>query len=644
MSNLKSIKRRKYTRKTKYLTCTIVALTVMLLIVTSTSFFYIVNEAKSLKNENIYRNYLNKLFEVSDYLTYEVSYYVVTGNEQNLDNYMYEINVANNREKAIENVRNIGFFSEEVEILEDTLKISDELSMVELNAIELMQNGNQEEAIDLIYSDMYIDYKTKIRANYDKIIDISKTRISTIIQKIIEFCILVIFTILLIVVVVSICAIMLLINFFKLKEESDIDGLTRLQNRNNYKEKIKKIIDEEPNKYGALIYCDIDNLKFVNENYGHNNGDVYIKTMGDKLRIFEKYKSVLSRPSGDEFIIYIHGFDNENEVIKVVENKINKIREGSFYTTANVKEKMRFSTGIAIYDSDSKDIDKLIEYADFALSNAKKKSKGEITFYDKKSFEKSAFSFINKGYLDDFLEKEILEFAFQPIVDANTFDVYGYEALMRPQLDVINTPLLLLQLAKAESKLDKVEKLVFKNVLHKIIENKDKLNDYKVFINSISNQAITSDELETYVGEDKDILENIVIEITEQEYADDNLLEKKTEMFRKYNTLIALDDYGAGYSNEFTLLSGIYDIIKIDMKIVHGIDTDSERQEIVKSILKVADINNYKVLAEGVETIEQVKILRKLGIHYLQGYFFGKPQFDIMGINEETFKKLKDVI
>ncbi len=128
----------------------------------------------------------------------------------------------------------------------------------------------------------------------------------------------------------------------------------------------------------------------------------------------------------------------------------------------------------------------------------------------------------------------------------------------------------------------------------------------------------------------------MVVEVTEQEYVDEETIKSKVSILRENGILVALDDYGSGYSNEFTLLSGLYDIVKIDMKLIRGIDKDLKRQEILKSIIRVSEYNNYKIVAEGVETKDEVKILRDLGVHYLQGYYFGKPSLEIKGIDESV--------
>ncbi len=271
----------------------------------------------------------------------------------------------------------------------------------------------------------------------------------------------------------------------------------------------------------------------------------------------------------------------------------------------------------------------------------KKTSKGEMAFYEKNAFDKSTFLITNRGYLDELLEEELIEFAMQPIVDANTFEIYGFEALMRSKIDIISSPQMILQLAKEESKLDKVERLVLKKVFEKIEHNYGILKNYKIFINSISNQVLPPEGLERFISKYSYLFKNVVIELTEQEYADEEILKTKIETFKKYGALIALDDYGTGYSNGISLLTQLYDIIKIDMNIIRYIDVDIKRQELVTSIVRISKINNYKVVAEGVESIGEAKTLKALGVHYLQGYFIGKPDTQIKGLDEEALQNLR---
>ncbi|MFV0440200.1 MAG: EAL domain-containing protein [Lachnospirales bacterium] len=638
MNNFKS---KNHIGLTKLLVVGIFVLIFMLLVSTAATIKLIVREAYLLEREDTYSKHLYHLVEGSNYLTYQIFNYVVNEEDEHLGNYLYEIEVGRSREKAVKSLVDIGVSEEELDLVNGMLQLSNDLAKIEYQAIDLMEKSEVKEAQALIFSEEYTEYKDKIKNNYSILETAIKSRAAMETNNIKNTAIMSFVATLLIGIAIVLMAIILFFNFKKIEDEKDIDQLTGLQNRNKYKEKILKVIKSNENEYGALVYCDIDNLKFVNECYGHINGDVYLRAMAENLRAFDEYTSVMARPSGDEFIIYIHGFTNVEVLQDAIHTKINQVKNNFFKTTFGVEEKLRFSTGVSIYPIDAKNADDLIKYADYAMLSLKKSAKGEISFYDKEIFEKSIIALSNKGHLDNLIEKELLDFALQPIIDANTYEIYGYEALMRPRLDMVNTPFLLLQLAKEESKQDKIERLVFKKVFERINNNWDKFKKYKIFINSIADQVITESELEEFACDNQDIFKNIVVELTEQEYVDENILDQKTQIYKDKGALIALDDYGSGYSNEFTLINGSYNLIKIDMKLVNDIDKDLKRQEIVKSILKVSEINDFKVVAEGVETLEQAKMLKKLGVDYFQGYFFGRPNIDLQEMDKSVLYRLQ---
>ncbi|MFV0518977.1 MAG: EAL domain-containing protein [Lachnospirales bacterium] len=642
INNFKNIVNLKEHRiSTKFLGTLIIILVFILVISASFMFKSIINENDSLAREKAYSKYSQQLIDASNYLTTNVYYYVVSGDEQYYNDYYTELNVTKSREDAVNNLLNLGVTDFEESTITGTLDLSNELAQIEINSFELMKNGKIDEARELIFSETYELYKNKINSNYANLQNGIDERTTKETQSILFITKLTFIVSIIACIGIAFATILLILTLYRIKRESDIDILTGLLNRNGYKEKINKLIDAEPDKYGALIFCDIDNLKFINECYGHNNGDRYIQSTASIFKEFSEYKSVIARPSGDEFHIYIHGFDTEDDLISAIDTKMKKLRNSYFVTTLHIEEKIRFSTGISIYLRDTTKLDELIKFSDYAMYKMKKNSKGEVAYYDKTTLDKTMFLARNSGCLDELLEKELLDFALQPIVYSDTFEIYGYEALMRPQLDIISSPFLLLELAKSESKLDKVERLVLKKMFSKINTNHNTLSNYKIFINSIADQVLSDTEFNDYIKTYPNVLESVVIEVTEQEYIDEKVLKNKTAKFKEFGALIALDDYGSGYSNDYSLLSGIYDIIKIDMNIIRNVDTDTKRQEIVKSIIKISEINGYKILAEGVETASEAIILRDFGVHYMQGYFFGKPNLEILGI-EDKAKELRE--
>ncbi len=639
IKNISNIKEHRISAKPLAL---MVFVLVMLLILSTTFMFgQAMNATEAMERERQYSVYAKELVDASDYLTNKVYHYVVTGEEQYREDYYFELEEAKTRENAVEGLFSLGVTKEEQDMIMSTLELSNDLAEIEMEAFDLVQAGKKEEAQQLIFSEEYQDYKLKIHSNYDVLKTGIEERLASESRNIEKITKSTFFVSGAVGVGTSAAIVLLLFTLFRIKKESEIDQLTGLQNRIRYKERINELIEQDPEKFGALLFCDIDNLKFVNDCYGHNCGDRYIQATGNVLKEFGEYSSVLARPSGDEFIVYIHGFNSREEVVAVINEKMAKAKNAYFTTSLHIEEKVRFSTGVAVYPTDTMVVDELIKFADYAMYKMKKNSKGSIAYYDKSTIDKAIFLARNGGFLDEFLDNELVDFAMQPIVDANTFEIYGYEALMRPKSDIINTPYLLLELAKAESKLDRIERLVMKKTIEKISDNIDALKGYKIFINSIADQVLNQEEFDDFKKKYPEILSNLVIEVTEQEYVDHDLLEIKAEMFRSVGALIAIDDFGAGYSNENALLCNEYDIIKLDMNLIRNIDIDTRRQQIVKSIISFSETYGYKILAEGVESENEVKMLRGLGIHYMQGYYFAKPDLEIKGISEKALKFLE---
>ncbi len=628
-------------RKTKQIVTVILVLSLALALMFIVMFYMVMRTSNHYKLDEEYRQVTYDIVRYTDNITICINDYIISAGNSYCDNVN---DLIDDRNESIEKLISLGISEGKMKLIETTFEIIEEVTIVEDEAMKLVDEGNNLAAMDLINSE---DYQSKVKLIHDNF-DVLHLEVNdkltvqggrTVLWTFISLLSTVFITF-----ITSCCALMLLYNYRQLKKLNDIDQLTGLLNRNNLNDKIKDIIYANPEKYGALIYCDIDNLKFINECYGHRNGDKYIQAAADSLKSFGEYDSCLARIAGDEFIIYIHGFESKVELVKIIKDKIDNALERHFTTSFNAQEKVRFTSGVAIYPTDASTVDDLQKFADYAMLKTKKSSKGEIAFYDKGEIDRSTFLLANKGHLDKFLEIGILDFALQPIVFADSFEIYGYEALMRPDYGVITNPLVLLQLAKEESKLDKLERFVVKNVVEKIIANVDKFDDCKIFVNTIADRMLTEEELQQYAYKYPELFTKLVVEITEQEYVDPDVLKEKTNRLKGFGALIALDDYGAGYSNEFTLLSGLYDLIKIDMKIVRGIDKDPKRKEIVKSIIKIAKINDYKVLAEGVETEEEVVTLRKLGVDYFQGYYFGKPDLEVKPVNPKALELLKKLI
>lgn len=171
-----------------------------------------------------------------------------------------------------------------------------------------------------------------------------------------------------------------------LEYERDHDSLTQLFNRRTFVNRCKDTVLKNPNKMGAMIFADLDNLKFVNDTYGHSYGDEYIKTAANMFNCFTKYGAIVARMSGDEFAIFLYGYDSEEEISSIIEQVFNENKNRCIVIPKDELYPIKASKGIALYPKDSDSISELIKYADFAMYTVKKSSKGGVREFDLDSY------------------------------------------------------------------------------------------------------------------------------------------------------------------------------------------------------------------------------------------------------------------
>lgn len=222
-------------------------------------------------------------------------------------------------------------------------------------------------------------------------------------------------------------------------------------------------------------------------------------------------------------------------------------------------------------------------------------------------------------------------YAFQPIVDAVTGDIYGYEALMRAENEGISIPPSdVIGYAKRHKRLYDVEKATFFNVFDAYENNLSEFGERKIFINSIpgfqlsdSDYAALSEKYGKYFG-------NTVVEVTEMTELKDSELGILLGRSSSGGFGLAIDDYGTGYSNTASLLSYLPDCVKLDRLLISNINEDTKKQHFVKGMVEFAHANGFKLLAEGVETSAELASVISIGVDLIQGYYTARPSFEIL--------------
>lgn len=432
----------------------------------------------------------------------------------------------------------------------------------------------------------------------------------------------------------------------RIEHERNYDTLTDLYNRRAF----RRICAEffcSPEKLGhaALLMFDLDNLKQINDTFGHDWGDEYIRRTGECFAKNAPARTVCARISGDEFNALFYGY-NDQDTLRADICALKAALEHSVVQLPSGRElRVSVSGGVAWYPESSTNLITLRKYADFAMYQVKHSRKGELLEFDPEVYRTDLQERRCHEEFRRLINEELVTYRFQPIIDAKDGSVFAYEALMRVDLPTLHSPADVLRLAREENCLHEVERITFfrASSAYQALENAGKVvPSALLFVNSIASQYLTPDELSEYSARYASILPRIVIEITEEEVLDPKALRIK-QTIRGSSGAFALDDYGSGYSNERSLLELSPNYIKIDLSIIRDIDTDANKRQIVSNTVSYAHQRGMKVVAEGLETADEVRTVLSLGVDLLQGFFLAMPQVEPGGASEESLAVIAEM-
>ena len=415
------------------------------------------------------------------------------------------------------------------------------------------------------------------------------------------------------------------------------DDLTKLPNRKMLNKRVKELI-ELKNDF-ALIFIDLNRFKEINDLFGHLTGDEMLKVFARKIQGIIKDTDMISRYSGDEFIIVYTDYKGEKELIDFYENNI--LEEFSKAEMINGNSiNIDFSAGVAVYPKDGESLDELINKSDFMMYEIKHNIESKkIEFFNDDIYNEIQRVEIIKSELKKGIDKNEFMLYYQPIVNKNKY-VKKAEVLIRWNNEKLGFVPTLDFIKYAEETRDIIEigywiiENVFKNYKELTDGYKDKL---QVSINVSPIQLMEIN----FVDNIKNIAEKynidykyICFEITESVMIDKNSVAlKNIKIISELGIKIALDDFGTGYSSFSYLKKFNLDILKID-KIF--IDNANEIDyEIVKNIKNIANLLSMEVVIEGIETLDQFNRLKDIDCDFFQGYYFSKPV---------TFKEMKEIL
>ncbi|MFS0661085.1 EAL domain-containing protein [Niallia alba] len=410
------------------------------------------------------------------------------------------------------------------------------------------------------------------------------------------------------------------------------DGLTDLPNRRLFNHQLMKLVNKAKDNFEplALLYLDMDRFKYINDSLGHLIGDRLLIEISKLLRRCMRHHDFVARVGGDEFNIILPNTNRET-ALESAENILNEFKKPLYVD--NYELFITTSIGISIFPYDGEDSTILTKNADAALYRAKEAGKNQYNVFHSGMNLQSYRKFIMQNDLRNVLERDELKLVYQPKLSLKTNQINGAEALIRwehPNWGTI-MPSEFIPLAEEIGVIIDIGEWVFRTACEQIKEwEKKGITPIRLAVNFSARQFLQKKlaaKLEAILMETETDPSFIEIEITESVLLGNETI--ITKLFHHLKTLgihLTIDDFGTGYSSLNYLRRFPFQTLKIDKSFIHDLSNKhAEGVALARSIISLAKALDMSVVAEGVETKEQLMILKELHCQEIQGYLFSTP-------------------
>ena len=410
------------------------------------------------------------------------------------------------------------------------------------------------------------------------------------------------------------------------------DTLTGLPNRNLLNELLVHSITlaERNNKCMAVLFLDIDGFKMINDSKGHGMGDQILQEVAERLLKTLRKSDVIARHGGDEFIVIIEELDNCSGV-ELIANKIINCFQEPFHLE-NQDYFLTTSVGVAVYPADGQTPDMLIKNADIAMYKAKENGKNQYLFCTPVMKDVANETMELSTNLYRAIEKNELELYYQPQLSCHNNQIMGVEALIRwrhPVMGLIS-PAKFIPIAEKTGLILPIGEWVLRTACQQNKKWQEQgLPKIRMGVNLSLRQFHNNDLLnlvESVLKETKLAPQYLELEITETiAMKEKSYIINTLNAFRQIGVSIAIDDFGTEYSSLSYLKHLPVDRLKVAMQFIRGIGIDHKDEALAKGIIVLAKSIGMNVIAEGVETKEQLEFLKNHNCDEIQGYYFFKP-------------------
>lgn len=415
----------------------------------------------------------------------------------------------------------------------------------------------------------------------------------------------------------------------ELEDLANYDNVTGLANRHLFQNTLQTWIkDQQP---FSVFFVDLDNFKWINDTQGHAEGDHVLEQVASLLSrlIPDQTKNLVARLGGDEFALLCRNLD-EHAIATLANAMIQGVYQ--LYQGINPSKTLGCSIGIAHYPRDGQSREDLMRHADYAMYKAKEQGKNRYCLFSDEMNEQIHYLYDMETQLHRALEKQEFYMVYQLQYQLNTLEVSGAETLIRWQTENrFISPAEFIPLAERFGLIQSIGRYVLTATLEQIYQwKKSSIAIPRVAINVSSAQLNGEgfvDDVKHQLKQYQIAPNQLELEITESllmdHLSEDN---KALQALQEKGLEIAIDDFGTGYSSLAYIKHLNVDRIKIDQGFIKDLEYNAESYSIVKTIITMGHSLGLKVIAEGIETISQLIILRDLGCDEGQGYLLAKPE------------------
>ena len=427
----------------------------------------------------------------------------------------------------------------------------------------------------------------------------------------------------------------------RLTNLASVDSLTGLPNRNVFNDRLEHAIHKAHRDSGRLAVCflDLDHFKHINDSLGHKAGDSLLREVAIRIKKTIREGDTVARLGGDEFTVILEDIRSAQYVGKVAEKIIDAMSQP--YIIDNVEISISPSIGISLYPADGRDVDMLIRNADAAMYHAKKTGRNNFQFYSVDMNAQASLRLAMETALRRAVEQEEFFIHLQPQVEIETGKMNGAEVLLRwnsTQWGLVS-PAEFIPILEDTGLIESVGEWVLTQACNSFLKVKDKLaDDFKLAVNLSGRQfkgGNLASRIRYILAETGMPTKNLELEITETMLMEDPELATLTlSELSQMGISLAIDDFGTGYSSLSYLKQFPLNVLKIDSSFIRDVTTDKDDAAIVNAIMAMSESLGLMVVAEGVETMEQLNYLKQHTCQGAQGYLFSKP------VSEDQFYEL----